>query len=1012
MNKKKPIFTFISSAAVVCMVIIAGFILAGFTQQEQQLLIINEIMASNRIVLADHEGDYPDWIEVHNGSEEELNLGRYWLTDHPSELDPWVFPDVTIGPDEYLIVFASGKDYHDVSQGIYHTNFVISRSGDTVLLGSPDGKVIDQVTFRESLPSNVSYGRVVGDSKRWAYFLDATPGTPNMTHPREQVLNMPKLEVSFPVWINELMVTNRSSIADEDGDLADWIELFNNDSNPVDLTGYWLSDKPDNPYKWRFPDVTMQPEEYLVVFASGKNRTDPAGPYLHTTFALNDSDDTLIFSTPDGAVIEEIPIRNQYRDASYGRNERDPNQWLYYAAPTPGKANTSEGKENLAGFLPKEWGKLHINEVMAVNISTLRDEDGDYPGWIEIFNSSDEDINLKGYGLSDKENDPFRWYFPDITIQSREHLVVFASRKDSGNRSQRPLHTNFQIQTTGETVVLTHPTGVILDKLHTGRLTPDISIGRQPDGSQTRYLFEEATPGGPNAAKAYEGYATPPQLSKPGGFYQGEISLTMESVADNIRIIYTLDGSDPHSEFSRYSRPFLITDSARLQPPRAGKGVMYTKPVTMTKTTVVRARAYEDGKLPSDVVQATYFLNVHHTLPVISLYVDPDEMFDPQRGMYMRGPNASAVFPHKGANYWQSIELPIHMEFFEDDGTRGFAFDLGMRIAGAYSRADPQKSFNLFARNIYGYNEFTYPFFPDFPDKPITHKAITLRTSGQDWRFTKIRDIMMTSLLEDTDMDYQAYRQSVLYINGEYWGIYNIRERINPHFLHYNHGVDPQNVDILQGNGWVRDGSNTHYRALEDYARSNNLADPKHYAYMQSQMDIDNFIDYWVAQIYFAQTDSANIRFWREQSSNGIWRWITFDLDWAFWRNNYDHNSLAFVTNPQGTGYARSLRTTLMSNLLANRDFREHFIERLAYHLNHTFAAQRVLERIDLLAGNIEDEMPRQIARWGGSMSRWEKEVEVLRIFARNRHAYLYRYIQEYFRLSNEEMRIFDGWKR
>jgi hypothetical protein len=181
---------------------------------------------------------------------------------------------------------------------------------------------------------------------------------------------------------------------------------------------------------------------------------------------------------------------------------------------------------------------------------------------------------------------------------------------------------------------------------------------------------------------------------------------------------------------------------------------------------------------------------------------------------------------------------------------------------------------------------------------------------------------------------------------------------------------------------------------------------------MKTQMDIEDFIDYWVAQIYFAQTDSANIRFWREQSPDGVWRWITFDLDWAFWRNNYSHNSLAFVTNPQGTGYARSLRTTLMTNLLANREFRDLFIERLAFHLNVTFETQRVLDRIDLLAGNIASEMPRQVARFGGSMSRWQEEVEVLRDFARNRHAYLHRYIQEYFRLSNEEMRIFDGWTR
>jgi hypothetical protein len=1012
MNRKRRSFTVALRVVAFGLIIIAGLVLTGFFQHDHQQLKINEIMASNRIVLADHEGDYPDWIEIFNGSKEEITLGKYWLSTHPTELEPWVFPDVKIGAGEYLIVFASGKDYHDVQAGVYHTNFVIGRSGDAVLLGSPEGRIVDRVVFSETIPSNVSLGRVPDEESNWAYFLNATPGAPNTTEPYSQVLDMPILDELFPVRVNEFMSVNRSSLEDEDGDLSDWIEFYNTGPDAVSLVGYWLSDKTDNPYKWRFPQTTIQAGEYLVVFASGKNRADPQGPYLHTTFALNDADDTILFSTPEGKIIEEILIRDQYRDASYGRDEQQPDRWLYYSNATPGETNSTEGKTSLAGFVPEEWGNLHINEVMAVNLSTIRDEDGDYPSWVEIFNSSDEILSLKGFGLSDRENDPFRWRFPDVSIAPGEQLLVFTSRKARQNPNQGHLHTNFQIQPTGETVILTHPTGITMDKLHTGRLIPDVSIGRQPDGSPTRYLFEQATPGTVNSTRTYAGYATAPRLSLPGGFYQDEATVALYTPAVNATILYTLDGSDPHSEFLRYNRSFLITDSARLQPPRTKNGTVYAHPLRVTSTTVIRARAYEEGKLPSEAVQATYFFNIGHSLPVLSVYVDPDEMFDPVRGMYMRGSNSSPVFPHKGANYWQNIELPVHMEMYEQDGTRGFAFDLGMRIAGAYSRADPQKSFNLFARNIYGHNEFTYPFFIDFPNKPTTHKAITLRTSGQDWRFTKIRDIMMTSLLEDTQLDYQAYRQAVLYINGQYWGIYNIRERINPHYLKYNHGIDPEQLDILQGNGWVRDGSNAHYRALEEYARKHNLADAEHYAYMKTQMDIDNYVDYWIAQIYFAQTDSANIRFWREQSQNGIWRWITFDLDWAFWRNNYDHNSLAFVTNPQGTGYARSLRTTLMSSLLANREFRDLFIERLVYHLNHTFAPQRVMARIDQLADNIASEMPRQIDRWGGSMAQWEEEVEVLRIFARNRHRYLHRYIQEYFRLSDEEMRVFDGWGR
>ncbi|NLZ93301.1 MAG: hypothetical protein GX922_04690, partial [Firmicutes bacterium] len=334
------------------------------------------------------------------------------------------------------------------------------------------------------------------------------------------------------------------------------------------------------------------------------------------------------------------------------------------------------------------------------------------------------------------------------------------------------------------------------------------------------------------------------------------------------------------------------------------------------------------------------------------------------------------------------------------------SIDAGIRIGGQYSRAMPQKAFNIFARNQYGYNVMEYPFFPD--KDLTTFKAITLRQSGQDGSMSRIRDCLMTSLLNETTLDYQAYRPAVVYLNGEYWGHYNIRERINEYFLAYNHGINPHQIDLLQGNTTVRAGDAKHYVAMREFIATNDMSKTENYAYIQTQMDIQNFMDYWIAQIYFANTDSANIRFWRERSEHGKWRWIVYDTDWGFF--NVDHNTLAYVTNPAGTGVGRHLSTVLLVNLLKNQEFKAEFINRLAYHLNNTFAKDRVINRINELAAAIESEMPDHLKRWGGSMSAWHSQVQKLRDFAEKRPAIVVKHIQQKFNLTNAQMQIFNDW--
>ncbi len=979
-KKKIGIFHVLLLVAALIL-LVTQFSRESFTSRN---LWISEVMSSNRGTVADEDGDYPDWIEIHNSGRQSIDLTGFWLSDDPTNPMKWSFPTVHIGPGEYLLVFASGKNRSDPTSGHLHTGFRLSATGETVVFSTPDLRVVDSVELGEML-TNVSLGRVPGSTTRWGYYLDPSPGTANGESFFETI-ERARLETS-PVYINEFMAANSTGILDEDRDRPDWIELFNAGTIPIDLTDYWLSDKEDNPFRWRFPAVVIEPGEYLVVFASGKDRRDPEAEYLHTNFKLALTGEHVVFSDSRGGLIDAVAINDMIVDISYGRDRSDPTRWLYYPAPTPGAENFTQGFPELSGIRSPGASHVHINEVVSRNSGMLADEDGDNPDWIELYNSGDAPVRLAGFGLSDSHEEPFRWVFPDVEIDPGEFMLVFASGKDRKD-PEAPLHTSFSLAASGETVVLTAADGLTVDVLNTGALEANLAVGRQPDGIGSAVLFATPTPGAPNSGDAKLGFARPPVVSHRSGFYDEAITISLslspwEPAGAVVR--YTLDGKEPDTTSPIYSEPF-----------------------TVAKTTVMRARVFTEGFLPSPALNATYLIDDATDLSVLSILMDPKDLWDHYTGIYAMGPRAAVDFPYVGANFWQDWERPVHFQLFEPDGTLGYTFDAGIKIGGQYSRALPQKIFNIFARNEYGSNVMEYPFFPD--KELTTYKAITVRQSGQDWNMSMIRDTFMTSLLSETDLDYQAYRPVVVYLNGAYWGIYNIRERINEHFIAYNHNVDPTKVDLLQANHTVRVGSADDYIALRDYIARNDMRNPEHYAYVQTKMDITNYIDYWVAQIYFGNTDSANIRFWREQSDEGKWRWIVYDVDWGFF--TWNHNTLVYVTHPDGTGYARGLWTTVIYNLMQNNDFRQEFVARLAHHLNHTFAKERVLERIDERVREIEAEVPRHLARWNMSMANWQSHVNMLRAFAEARTDQVMGYTQRYFGLSNEEMRIFDAWTR
>ncbi|MEX0844499.1 MAG: CotH kinase family protein, partial [Balneolaceae bacterium] len=507
---------------------------------------------------------------------------------------------------------------------------------------------------------------------------------------------------------------------------------------------------------------------------------------------------------------------------------------------------------------------LVINEFLADNSTILQDEDGSYSDWIEIYNSGDEVVNLNGFSVTDDPSELEQWIFPDINIDSQEYLLIFASGE---NRiaTDSELHTNFSLNKSGEFIGLFDQSGVVIDSVSFGEQNTDYSYGRIPDDISKWLFFPEPTPAAANSTNGIL-FSEAPKFSLSGGFYESTQQLTL-SVKNNesnvINIYYTLDGTPPDHNSAKYLDPIAITN-----------------------TTPVRAITIEEGKEVSHVITHTYFIDEVINLPFISLVTHPDNFFSDETGIYVTGTNGAPGSCQRDVlrNLNQDWERPVNIELFEMDGTTGLNQGAGVKIFGGCSRTRyPQKSLALFARSQYGTGDFDYQLFEN---KEIdSFEAFILRSSADDQVYTMFRDAFTQySQLGFMDIDYQAYRPVVVFINGEYWGIHNLREKINEHYLADNHGVDPDAVHILENNAQVVQGSASHYNRLVDFVSSSDMNEPNRYSYVTTQMDIAQYIDYQIANIYLAENDwpGNNIKFWRADDETAKWRWLTFDKDQSY----------------------------------------------------------------------------------------------------------------------------------
>ncbi|MFD1553030.1 hypothetical protein DNU06_11930 [Putridiphycobacter roseus] len=463
-----------------------------------------------------------------------------------------------------------------------------------------------------------------------------------------------------------------------------------------------------------------------------------------------------------------------------------------------------------------------------------------------------------------------------------------------------------------------------------------------------------------------------------GGKFEAPVYVKL--VADSAEsIYYTLDGSAPHSGTTLYVDSIYVQDVA-----------------------VIRAVAYQNG-VRSKVKTQSYFCDRAYDLPIISIVSEPGNFWSYDKGIFEKGCCADSTMPYYGANFWKSWEYECNVELYSKKGKKCFNQLAGMSLFGGYSRMLPQKSLAIIARSKYGKKRFEYPIFKERKNKK--YKSFIIRNSGGDFKRTQLRDAFMTQLAKPTGVAVQAYEPAIVFINGRYWGIQNLREKISEHYLAANFDVDKDKVDILRHNGVKRHGYSTQYKFLLKFLRTQDLTLETVKDSLGKFMDLHDYIRYNISEVYSDNKDAGgNIRYFKERKPKAKWRWIFYDLDMGLSnddRTGYASNTLGKFTTFSNEKWPNpGWSTFIIRTLLQNEDLKVQYINTFSDYLNTYFHADTALRLWHKMSKKIENEIPYHQKRWGANVKNWEDNLAIVEKFVRLRPEHLWQHLKIKFELD------------
>ena len=751
--------------------------------------------------------------------------------------------------------------------------------------------------------------------------------------------------------ISEIGPSNHCAFFDENGDTPDWIELYNDGAQDLSLDGWRLSE-----------DETGK--EALAL--SGDL---PAGAYRLVAvpedagWKLSASGESVCLLQGD-AVRQKITYPALAQDVSYALVEgRYSATWL----PTPGSMNMLL-QENEP--FPVAKGP-RFSEFLTTAAPYQAEPGYDF---LELTNTG-KDTSLSGWQIRLGMAGSKSYVLPKKkTLEKNWYYGIYCTEEEI-----KPAHAGFNLPAQGAILSLWRPDGTLADFVRLPEQYPNISYGLTRDRSAFGYLAEPTY--GRRNGLAFPGRAEAPVLSRPGGVCPGE-TVTVEMTApEDFRIRYTLDGTAP-----------------------TAKSAMYTEPLIFTKTTVLRAATFGKGLLPSAEVSATYVLGLEADYPVICLIIDEKYLYDKKMGVISGATD--------GVNNWKfDWEYPAHFEYFDKEGRCRISQACGFGVQGDSSRGHAQKSFQLVARKAYGNALFE---FNPFENRSFSgYKSFNLRAAGSEGPINvRFRDAALSSLAEGTELLYSAAQPALVYLNGEIYGHYNLRERINKHFIAQHLGITDDKmidqIDILSETGdWVRNGSGADYKALSRFMKNKDLNVPENLDYVLERMDVQSYFEYVAFMLLTGNRDLSNSRFYRVPG--GKWKWILYDIDRGMEKLK---ETTAFEVYTRGVNQELTRLTDHVPFVALMRvpAMREKFLTILGNLMVTRFQPDDLIALIDQWHDRVAPIMPYQLARWTkDDMRYWETLVEKMRDVARQRSDYVVAYAWSYFKMTDEEVQRYFG---
>ncbi len=747
--------------------------------------------------------------------------------------------------------------------------------------------------------------------------------------------------VSQEVRITEFMASNEGIIRDNLGRSSDWIEIYNASDKVFNLKDYYLTDDKKNKTKFKFPEFLLSPFTFYVVWASG-NTYDlvPLPPDLDIHFesaGLVDGNYSRILIQGKNRSLNKRGM-NVAILSWHGELIKSLNFDTYKSS------KESDSLANCLNQLPVgQIVVFSVKDDASYSLTKMARETIASMGSEKIFDLDMRDswgmIAIKGVGVA------------------RECFRKNGTGKASSEISN--MHADFKLNKDGEYIGIYDAKLNAVDSVTFSAQIPDKSYGRITAGSERWGFLSSPSPGLANTnSELRYGKVNSPVFTPGQGVYSEPVNLEIGSTDSDSRIYYSVNGSIPDDQDNLYQKPLLIKQSS-----------------------VIRAFCTKPNFFKSDIITQSYIIQPRKSLNIVSLVTPPGNLWDPVSGIYVTGSDSLRPNYQNRGKEWQR---PALFSFFNDNGINAIHSDCAIRIHGGISRQYPKKSFRVYFSSPVQYSSKVLNF-----EDSHCQDVLVLSSGGNDSVFDRegtrqnwslIRDHLMNQLYGLLGYPHIHKSPAILYLNGQYWGIYLISERINEQFL--KNYVDFTEGDLIKDNAVAEKGNLDHWLNTIEFFKNSDLSIEVNYKKALNLVNIENFTDYYILNLFADNWDwpSHNIYCYYDRQNDGKWNWLMWDADCAFY-NNPDVNSLHDVLSIEKDN-------EIFFNLIQYEKYRTFFSNRTCYLLNNRLTSSRINSIADSLYSNIEMEIENETQRWGGSKIHWMETINKIKKFADKRPAH------------------------